>query len=112
MPEAKKAGVSVWTIAYGTPDGVVDVTVPETGQQARIAVPVDAEALATLAKSTGGQSYTAESANDLENVYQELGSSIGYDIEQQEVTWKYALAAALVLALTGLVSAAWFQRLP
>ena len=43
--------------------------------------------------------YTAESANDLEDVYEELGSSIGYDVEQQEVTWAYALAAALVLAL-------------
>jgi Ca-activated chloride channel family protein len=112
IPEAKDAGVSVWTIAYGTPDGVVDVTIPETGEQARIAVPVDAEALAQLAEATGGQSFTAESATDLEDVYQQLGSSIGYDTEQQEVTWEYALAAALLLALTGLVSAAWFQRLP
>ena len=112
IPEAKKADVAVWTIAYGTPDGVVDVTVPETGQQARIAVPVDAQALADLAEQTGGKSYTAESANDLKDVYQQLGSSIGYDTEKQEVTWQYALAAALLLGLIGVVSAAWYQRLP
>ncbi len=112
VPEAKEAGVAVWTIAYGTPDGVVDVTIPETGEQARIAVPVDAEALAQLAEATGGQAFTAESATDLEDVYQQLGSSIGYDTEKQEVTWQYALAAAILLSLTALVSAAWFQRLP
>lgn len=112
VPQAVDAGVPVWTIAYGTPDGVVDVTVPETGEQARIAVPVDEAALAELADATGGKPYRAESADDLREVYGQLGSSIGYETEEQEVTWRYALAAALVLVATGAVSAAWFQRLP
>ncbi len=59
IPEAKKAGVSVYTIAYGTPNGVVDVTIPETGEQTRIPVPVDGQALADLANGTGGKSFTA-----------------------------------------------------
>ena len=112
IPEAKEAGVPVWTIAYGTEDGVVDVTVPETGEQARISVPVDIESLAEMAEQTGGQAFTAESAQDLANVYDELGSSIGYETENLEVTWRYALIASLLLAATGFVSAVWFQRLP
>jgi Ca-activated chloride channel family protein len=112
VPMAKEAGVAVWTIAYGTASGTVDVTVPETGEQATIAVPVDVASLAALAEGTGGQAFTAESASDLTSVYEQLGSSIGYDTEEREVTWRYALVASLVLAATGLVSALWLQRLP
>jgi Ca-activated chloride channel family protein len=112
IPEAKKAGVAVYTIAYGTPNGVVDVTLPDTGEQTRIPVPVDAQALAELASGTGGKTFTAQSASDLKSVYQELGSSIGYDTTHTDISWKFALAAAAMIGLAGLVSALWFQRLP
>lgn len=111
-PIAKKAGVPVFTIAYGTPEGVVDITLPDTGETARISVPVDAKALQGLAAATNGQSFTAESASDLKNVYQQLGSAIGYDIELQDVTWRYLAAAMAVLGLASAVTAIWFQRLP
>jgi Ca-activated chloride channel homolog len=112
IPEAKKAGVAVYTIAYGTPNGTVDVTIPETGEQTRIPVPVDGQALADLATGTGGKAFTAQSATDLKAVYQQLGSSIGYDTQHTDVSWKFALAAAAMIGLAGLISALWFQRLP
>jgi Ca-activated chloride channel family protein len=112
IPEAKKAGVAVYTIAYGTPDGVVDVTIPGTGEQTRIPVPVDSQALADLAQGTGGKSFTAQSASDLKSVYQQLGSSIGYDTEYTDISWQFALAAAAFLMVSGMVAALWFQRLP
>lgn len=111
-PIAKKAGVPVFTIAYGTPDGVVDITLPDTGETARISVPVDAAALQRLSAATGGQSFTAASASDLRDVYAKLGSAIGYDRELREVTWKYLAAAMAVLGLSGAAAAIWFQRLP
>jgi len=112
VPLAKKAGVPVFTIAYGTPDGVVDITLPETGETARIRVPVDAQALAQLASATGGKSFLAQSASDLTQVYQKLGDAIGYDTEHRDVTWRYLVAAMATLGLASLVGAVNFQRLP
>lgn len=111
-PLAKKAGVPVFTIAYGTPDGVVDITLPDTGETARVSVPVDAVALEKLAEATGGQAFTAGTAADLSDVYKRLGSAIGYDTEFQDITWRYLAAALAVLGLTSAVAAIWFQRLP
>ena len=111
-PLAKKAGVPVFTIAYGTKEGVVDITLPETGETARIQVPVDAPALAELAAATGGKSFLAQSASDLTEVYQKLGDAIGYDTEERDVTWRYLVAAMATLGLASLVGAVYFQRLP
>ena len=111
-PVARKAGISVWTIAYGTADGVVDITLPDTGETARIRVPVDADALASLSRATGGQSFAAASAQDLSSVYQKMGSAIGYDTEHHDVTVRYLAAALATLFLASLVGAAAFQRLP
>jgi len=104
--------VPVWTIAYGTPEGVVDITLPDTGETARIQVPVDVEALAQLASGSGGEAFTAETASDLRDVYERMGSAIGYDTEERDVTVRYVAAAMAVLVLCGLAGAVWFQRLP
>ena len=112
IPEANEADIPVSTIAYGTPDGFVDITIPETGIQERIPVPVDAQALADLADGTGGSAFTAESAEDLAAVYDELGTSIGFETEFTDITWKFLAAAMALLGLTSLVSMVRFQRLP
>ena len=74
--------------------------------------PVDTAALADLASGTGGSSFEAASTDDLTKVYSELGSAIGYDVEQQEVTWKVLAGALAALMAVGALSLAWFQRLP
>lgn len=108
---AKDASVSVFTIAYGTPDGFVEVDDGMGGSQ-RVYVPVDEPALEQLAAETGGTSFEASSTADLTKVYQELGSAIGYDREAQEITWKVLAAGLAMMALVGGLSLAWFQRLP
>jgi Ca-activated chloride channel family protein len=75
-------------------------------------VPVDVNALAQLARSSGGQSFTAASASDLRDVYQQMGSAIGYDTELHDVTVRYLAVALAALGLTSLVGAVAFQRLP
>jgi Ca-activated chloride channel family protein len=75
-------------------------------------VPVDAPALADLAAGSGGQAYTAATGDELEEVYRDIGSSIGYRTEQREVTG-WVLAGALLAALgAGITSLLWFARLP
>lgn len=108
---AKKAKVPVFTIAYGTPQGFVEVT-DQYGTTQRVYVPVDQEALGSLASGTGGAAFQAASTDDLTKVYSELGSAIGYDVEQQEITWKVLAGALAGLMVVGAMSLAWFQRLP
>lgn len=103
---ASESAVPVSTIAYGTQEGTVEIegrTVP---------VPVDVEALAQLAEGTGGRSYTAESGDELAEVYDDIGSSIGWRTEPREIT-PYLAAAGFLLGLgAGAMSLRWFARLP
>ena len=102
---AQEAGVPVSTIAYGTQEGVVET------QGQLIPVPVDEETLATLADDSDGRAYTAESGDELNGVYDDIQSSIGWTTERREVT-QYAAAAALLLGLlAAALSLRWFSRL-
>lgn len=102
---AVAAGVPVSTIAYGTEDGVLD-----NGGYA-IPVPVDSRTLAELSEATGGIAYSAESSDELEQVYRDIGSSIGWRTEWREVTpFVAAIALALGIVAAGL-SMRWFSRL-
>ncbi|GLY19800.1 membrane protein [Kineosporia sp. NBRC 101677] len=103
---ASEAGVPVSTIAYGTPEGVVD---GGTGRPIR--VPVDAEALAALAESTGGTAYQAESSDELQAVYEDIGSSIGWVAEPRELAPYFAAAAFLFTLIAAALSLRWFARL-
>jgi Ca-activated chloride channel family protein len=104
--DAKEAGVPVDTIAYGTPGGTLDIG----GQQ--IAVPVNEDALRDIATATGGSHHRAASGDELESVYRNLGSSIGYRTEHREVTsWFVGLALGLGLAAAA-TSLAFSSRLP
>jgi Ca-activated chloride channel family protein len=103
---ARNAGVPVSTIAYGTPEGFVEV------QGELVPVPVDAEAMAALALDTGGSAFTAESSDELAEVYADIGEQVGTTTELREVTDRWA-GLGLVLALAaGAVSLAWSARLP
>lgn len=100
-------GVPVSTIAFGTPNGSVTL-----GNGQTVNVPVDANALAQIAKATGGTSYEAETQSQLRDVYASIGSSIGYDTAQSSlVLWFVAAGVIVLLAASGL-ALAWGNRLP
>lgn len=103
---ANEAGVPVSTIAYGTQEGTIEID----GQQ--VPVPVDVEALDQLAQDTGGTSYTAETDTELRGVYDDLESSIGWTVEEREITTMVAGVALAVALLAGIGSLLWFSRLP
>jgi len=106
--EAAQAGVAVSTIAFGTPSGTI--TVPE--EPVPIPVPVDEEALEAVADATGGTAYDAQSTEELKQVYQGIGSSVGY-VEERHSIMSWFVGAALIAALlTGALSLTWFSRLP
>lgn len=103
---AVEAGVPVSTIAYGTPLGTVEVE----GQL--VPVPVDEESLARLAEEAGGTAYTARTGDELEQVYDDISSSIGWTTERREITQWVATAALLLGLLAAALSLRWGSRLP
>lgn len=103
---ARRAGVPISTIAFGTKYGYVDID----GQ--RSPVPVDEESMRQIARETGGKAYTAQSVGELQDVYADIGSSIGYTHKEQEVTSRFvgiALIGALCAAGASLL---FFGRIP
>lgn len=105
---ARSAGIPVNTIAFGTDAGFISD--PLLG--GRTPVPVNEAALEKLASQTDGQALTAETADQLTDVYEELGQSVTVEREQVEVGDWFAGAAIAILGLAGLGSLVWFGRLP
>jgi Ca-activated chloride channel family protein len=98
---AAAASVPVSTIAYGTPNG-------RLGNQP---VPVDTNVLRQLAETTKGTFYEAASGDELQRVYSDVGSSIGFRTERKDMSVWFvglALVAALAVAVPSLL---WFARL-
>jgi Ca-activated chloride channel family protein len=112
VPIARDAGVAVNTIAYGTPDGVITVDEDGDGIGQTAPVPVNTDELAELAEQTGGVARTADSLGDLEQVYQDFGTSIGFDEEPTDISYRYAGLAFAVMVIGAGLSLTWLQRLP
>jgi Ca-activated chloride channel homolog len=105
---AGELGIPIYTVALGTPDGVV------SGGPFRspIPVPPDPESLRDIAERSGGRAFEVEDAAELDRVYENLGSRIGTREEEREVSSAFA-GAGLVLLLAGLASGLrWRGRLP
>jgi Ca-activated chloride channel homolog len=102
---AKAASVPVSTIAFGTDTGTVDID----GQD--IPVPADKATLSDLASQTGGTFHTAASAQQLAEVYANIGTQIGYTTTRRDISWRF-LALGLLLGLgAGATSLLWAGRL-
>jgi Ca-activated chloride channel family protein len=90
--EARRLRVPIYTVALGTPDGTITV------QGRTLYVPPDTEALQRIASTSGGQAFRAEDSDQLDAVYDRLGSQIGTKPEKREITTLFAGAALLLLA--------------
>jgi Ca-activated chloride channel homolog len=98
-------GVPVSTIAFGTDYGTLDLdgeTVP---------VPVDRATLENIADETGGSYSEAASAAELEQVYADLGSQIGYTTEPKDISPWFVRGGVLVLLIGAIMSLFWTNRL-
>jgi len=94
--EARSAKVPVYTIAYGTENGFVDL------DGKREPVPVDHDLMREIAELTRGEYFTAATPDQLKKVYENIGSEVGYEKADREVTARFAgygLAFAVLAAL-------------
>ncbi|GAC1440871.1 MAG: VWA domain-containing protein [Mycobacteriales bacterium] len=103
---ATALAIPVSTIAYGTAFGTVDV------QGQTVPVPVDAPALAGLAQATGGRAYAAASGEELNGVYADIGSQVGYTRQRREVTATLTGLGLLTAAGAAVTSLLWSARFP
>ena len=103
--EAKKQNVPIYTIAYGTENGYVDLD----GERERVAP--DRALLTNLAQASGGQAFAAENLDQLNKVYNNIRSEVGQTPTKKETTalWAgYGLAFAVVAALAAVsLGARW-----
>jgi Ca-activated chloride channel family protein len=102
---ARAAGVPVSTIAFGTDYGTLDLdgeTVP---------VPVDRVKLKEIADDTGGSYSEAATAAELEQVYADLGSQIGYTTEPKDVSYWFVRGGVLLALIGACLSLLWTNRL-
>lgn len=104
---AKQAKIPVYTIAYGTQNGYVDL------DGKREVVPPDVETMKKVATTTDGKAVNADSAASLADAYKDIGSSVGYEEIRKPITAQYAFGAlgfAIVAALGAVLMAARWPR--
>jgi Ca-activated chloride channel family protein len=111
---ARDACFPVNTIALGTPNGTIDRGSfgfgPSGGE--RIPVPPDPVTLRRIAETTGGEFSEARDADALETAYENLGSTLGREPGESEITFLLVGLAALALLAAAVVSAVFAPRLP
>lgn len=105
---AKKAGVPVSTIAFGTPGGTITIE----GEPEPVSVAVNSAALAEIANATDGTFFEAATGDELKQVYEDIGSSIGYATEDRDVSDRFVGGSLVLLLSAAVLSQLWFSRLP
>jgi Ca-activated chloride channel family protein len=102
---AADRGVRIFTVGIGTVNGA---TIGFGGWSMRVSL--DEEALKEVAKMTRGEYFYAGNAPDLKKVYQSLNSRFVMEKKEAEITALFAAAAAVLAAISGLLSMVWFGR--
>ncbi|MCU1452666.1 MAG: von Willebrand factor type [Acidimicrobiales bacterium] len=102
---AAKQKIPVFTIAYGSTTGTINV------DGKNVEAPADPAGMARVSTISGGQAYTATTAAQLSNVYDRIGTTIGHTVDQQELTLALAVAAAICLTIALGTSMLWSPRL-
>ena len=96
--QAAERGVPVYTIAFGTDYGYVDL------DGAHNPVPPDKQLMDQIAQITAGQAYSADNSSQLNSAYKAIRSEVGYVPAKKEVT-ATAAGLSLIFAFVAAVGA-------
>jgi Ca-activated chloride channel family protein len=107
VSEATTAGIKVYTVGIGTPEGTVLQI-----QGRNVFTRLDELTLQTMADETGGQYFNAQTETDLRAVYDDLSRERIVENEETEVTFAFAAAGLALSLLAGGLGLVWFNRLP
>jgi Ca-activated chloride channel homolog len=112
LAAAREAGaqhVPIYTVTLGTSTGTIKVGRPP--HTVTVRVPPSPQQLAQIARLSGGEAFTAATADRLNAVYAQLGSKIGHKHVKHEVTASVAGGGLVLLLLGSAMSLRWFGRL-
>lgn len=108
---ARTARTPVYTVVLGTPNGTIERRLVG-GFREITRVPPNPQALQTVARTSGGEFFTAADADGLKNVHEHLRSQLGRRKEEREITDVFSAGAAVFLLMGATLSTLWFQRVP
>jgi Ca-activated chloride channel family protein len=106
--KAKAQHVPIFTVALGTPDGVL----PGNGFQPDQPVPPDPPLLRAIAQTSGGRAFTAQDETSLSSIYRSLGTQLGSRTTKREISSNFAIIGLVLLLGAAAGSARWLGRLP
>lgn len=104
--EAKKKGVPVSTISFGTTYGTVTI------QGDQVPVPVDDQSLNEIATLSGGSFFTASSGDELRKSYQTLQEQIGYETTQADASRPWLILGTLLMVTAAGSALVLTRRIP
>jgi Ca-activated chloride channel homolog len=97
---ARDQGVPISTIAFGTPDGTIDL------DGAHLSVPVEDGALGKVAELSGGHAFHVGNTAELDTAYANIEQQIGYETTRGDdsTTWfRLGVLLLIAAALAGLL---------
>ncbi len=103
--DAADQNVPVYTIAFGTGNATVDV------DGTPVPVSVDDAELRQIAEISGGEFFRAFDENALEQVFNDIGTRVGLEEEQIDLTGWFVIGAVIVLVGALTTSVVWYGRL-
>ena len=109
--EAARLKIPIYTVAFGTDSGTIEVERPD-GTTVTREVPPDRVDMRRIATISGARTFSASAGDELATVYERLGSQVAMRDEKREVTAAFVGGAAAFLLLGGAMSLRWFGRLP
>ncbi|MGV9414653.1 VWA domain-containing protein [Nocardia sp. NPDC003693] len=109
---AKEKGIPVSTISFGTSWGTVEIPDQDGKGSQRVKVPVDDDSLREIARLSGGEFYTAQSLEELTQVYDTLEEQIGFETTRGDASRPWMLLAGLLVAAGVGVGLILRQRIP
>jgi Ca-activated chloride channel family protein len=103
--QAKQAGIPVETVGIGQKNQT-------TILGGRVVDGVDEATLQSIASATGGRYFFAADQGQLNQIYSDLGSRIGWVTTKLDVTVPLLALGTVILVVGGLFSLRWFRLLP
>ncbi len=94
---ARATGVRIYGVALGNRHAFI--TQGSGYFELKIPVPPDPGTVGILVRTSGGVAYAARNATKLENVYRQIGLTIGTRPQRTDITSWFELAAAILLVL-------------
>ena len=104
---AKQLKVKVYTIGIGSPSGSVF-----NYQGQMVFVPFNPTLLQQIAAVADGKFFMTSTAQEMKQIYRELGRVIGWETRKMEVSSMFVGGAGLLLLAGGVISLLWTGRLP